>query len=221
MSHLIRVPLPGSSIYKPSHCLSGSLRYPPKSSQNSKCHIITEICSWYNHESARARGKSWSVAAGNQKQPHTLVYSKCTFTIMTKDLIQIGWGFCTFTVCINSWILAKTDQISGCTIWGACAQLKNTEVLIRGLSFIKMCTIFVDMVKSAQRGWDTDLWLCLCVSEYRSQQLTLHMGARSNGILLMPSHLPRNGLFLCNIASRAMLFFYVYYLFKNSNGSIT
>lgn len=46
----------------------------------------------------------------------------------------------------------KTDQIGGCTIWGACVQTKNIEVLIKGLSFIKMCTIFVDRVKSAQRA---------------------------------------------------------------------
>jgi hypothetical protein len=34
--------------------------YPPKSSQNYKCHTVTEIiCSWQNHASARARGKSY------------------------------------------------------------------------------------------------------------------------------------------------------------------
>ena len=33
--------------------------HPLKSSQNSKCHTITEtICSWQNHAPARAQGKS-------------------------------------------------------------------------------------------------------------------------------------------------------------------
>lgn len=52
---------PGPSIYLPFE------KFP-----ESKYHTVIEtICSWQNHASARAWGKSQSAAADSRKQPHT------------------------------------------------------------------------------------------------------------------------------------------------------
>lgn len=78
---------------------------------------------------------------------------------------------------------------------------------------IGICAVLIDTVKSAEK-FEIGLWLYLCVSGYRSQQLTLHIEARSDTILLMPFPLPGNGLIFFKVSIVTHFFNYIY-LLKN------
>jgi len=60
----------------------------------SKCHAISEIiCSWQNHTSARAWGKSRSAAVDSQKQPHIptpgIKMKSCSYNISVVFFFKI------------------------------------------------------------------------------------------------------------------------------------
>lgn len=57
----------------------------------------------------------------------------------------------------------KTDQIDGCTVWGGCVEPMNIEFQLEDHP-MEICTIFIDMVKSAQRT-ETQAFGCSCVCQ--------------------------------------------------------